>query len=187
VTYKRFIVLLGIFLGSFVPAIAQTPAPRFAVAHEPVAPTATIFRPTSAPSPKASFLLKQDPEKSPARFSYLFAGANDPEYSMDRLPPTDDIKTLLYTRSNLPLVQLWSGRLQLEAFQTTLRVQNVELDPMGYGGALDRHPRQTYPGNPRSVDLTGISLSFHFGRDVRTERRTQGWRHISRIVGNDLR
>jgi hypothetical protein len=187
VAYKRFIVLLGIFLGSFAPAAAQTPAPRFVLAHEPVAPTTTMLRSASTPSLKASFLLKQDSEKSPARFSYPFAGANDREYSMERLPPTDDIRTLLFTQSSLPLVQLWSGRLQLDAFQNTLRVQNVQLDPLGYGGALERRPRQTYPGGPRSVDLSGISLSFRFGRDARSERPTQAWRRVSRIVGNVLR
>lgn len=143
-------------------------------------------RSASTPSLKASFLAKPDPEKSPAHFGYLFAGANDREYSMERLSPTDDIKTLLFTQSSLPLVQLWRGRLQLDAFQNTLRIENVQLDPLGYGGALDRHPRQTYPSGPRSVDLSGISLSFHFGRDVRTERSMQAWRRISRIVGNVL-
>jgi hypothetical protein len=186
VAYKRLIVLLGIFLGSFVPATAQTPAPRFVVAHESAAPTTTMFRSAPTPSLQASFLPKQDLEKSPARFSYLFAGANDREFSMERLSPTDDTKTLLFTRSSLPLVQLWSGRLQLDAFQTTLRVQNVQLDPLGYGGALDRHPRQTYPGAPRSVDLSGVSLSFRFGRDARSGRPTQAWRRMSRIIGNVL-
>jgi len=186
VAYKRFIVLLGILLGSLAPTAAQTPAPRFVVAHEPAAPTTKIFRPASTPSLKASFLLKQDPEKSPAHIRYPFAPANERENNMESPPPTDEVKTLLFTQSSLPLVQLWSGRLQLDAFQNTLRVENVQLDPMGYGGALDRHPRQTYPGGPRTVDLSGISLSFHFGRDARTERGTQAWRRMSRIIGNVL-
>jgi hypothetical protein len=186
VVYIRYIVLLGIFLGGLAPAAAQTTAPRSVLALEPVAPATTMPRSASTLSLKTSFLLKQDPEKFPAHFSYLFAAASEREYRMERLPPTDDIKTLLFTQSTLPLVQLWSGRLRLDAFQNTLRVENVQLDPLGYGGALDRRPRQTYPGGPRSIELSGISLSFHFGRDVRTERRTQAWRRMSRIVGNVL-
>jgi hypothetical protein len=186
VAHKRYIVLLAIFLGSLAPTAAQTPVPRFVMAHDPVAPTTAMLRSASTPSLKASSLLKQDPEKSPTYFSYLYAGANDRENSMERLPPTDDIKTLLFTQSSLPLLQLWSGRLQLDAFQNTLRVQNVQLDPLGYGGALERRPRQTYPGGPRSVDLSGISLSFRFGRGARTERPTQAWRCMSRILGNVL-
>ena len=185
-TYKRYIVLLGIFLGSLAPAAAQTPAPRFVLADKPNAPTTTMLRSAPAPSLKASFLLKQDPEKSLAHFSYPFAEANEREYSTERLPPMDGIKTPLFTQSSLPLVQLWSGRLQLDAFRNTLRVQNVQLDPLGYGGALDRRPRQTYPGGPRSVDLSGISLSLRFGRGARTERPAQAWRCVSRIVGNVL-
>jgi hypothetical protein len=186
VMYKRLIMLLGIFLGSHAPVIAQTAAPEIIVAQDHVAPIITTFRTVSAPSLNASFLLKQDPAKSPGRFTNIFAGASKREYGMESLPPTDKVKTLLFTQSSLALIQLWSGRLQLDAFQNTLRVQNVELDPLGYGGALDRHPRKTYPGNPRSVDLSGISLSFHFGRDARTERPTQGWRRMSRIVANVL-
>jgi hypothetical protein len=186
VAYKRFIVVLGIFLGSLAPAAAQTPAPRLVLAQEPVAPAAAVRRAVSTPSLYAAFLLKQVPEKAPARFNYPLAGANEREYVSERLLPIDEVKTLLFTQSSLSLIQLWSGRLRLDAFQNTLQVQNVELDPLGYGGALDRHPRQTYPGNPRSVDLSGISLSFHFGRDARTERPTQGWRRMSRFVANVL-
>jgi hypothetical protein len=185
--YKRLIVLLGIFLGSHAPVIAQTAATDIIMAQDHVAPIITTFRTVSAPSVNASFLLKQDPAKSPGRFTYIFAGASKREYGTERLPSTDEVKTLLFMQSSLPLVRLWSGRLHLDAFQTTLLIQNVELDPLGYGGTLDlRHPRGSYSSGPRSVDLSGISLSFHFGRDVRKERPTQAWRRMSRIVGTVL-
>jgi hypothetical protein len=54
--YKRFIVLLGIFLGSHVPAAAQTPAVQFVLAHAYVAPAVTMLRSVSAPLPVASFV-----------------------------------------------------------------------------------------------------------------------------------
>jgi hypothetical protein len=165
VKYKRFIVLLGIFLGSHAPAVAQTPAPQIVLTQERVAPTtmAMALRTISIPLPAASFLLSRDPGKSPAHFSRLFAGAYERDNRLERLPKMEEVKTLFFTQSSLPLVQLWSGRVQVDAFQNTLHIQN-----------------------PHSVHLSGLSVSFHFGRDTRTERPTQTWRCLSRIVGTAL-
>lgn len=184
--YKRLIVLLSIFLSNLAPAAAQKTAPQIVPAQEQAALAITTLRPASTPSLKASFLLYQDPRNTPAQFSLLPAGADGPNYIVAPLPPINEVKTLLFTQSSMPLFRLWSGRLQLNAFQNTLFVQNVQLDPLGYGGALERHPRRIYPGGPRSVDLVGVSLSFHFGRDARAERPAQAWRCLSRIVGNVL-
>jgi len=182
--YKRFIMLLGLFLGSCAPAAAQTPAPQIVLAQEHFAPAITMIRTVSTPSPTASFQPYRDPGISPANFSRLFAGANERDHSLERLPPMEASKTFFFTQSNLPLVQLWSGRLQLDAFQSTLHSQNLGLGPLGYDGMQGvRSPRQSYPGEPRSVYLSGLSLSFHFGRDSRTRRPTQVWRRLTRIVG----
>jgi hypothetical protein len=140
----------------------------------------TVSTPVLAPS----FLLSQDHGKSPARFSLLFAGAYERDHSMERLPPMEEVKTLILTLSSLPLVQLWGGRLQLDAFQSTLHNQNVQLGLLGYGGMQGfRPPRQSYPGGPCSVHFSGLSLSFQFGRDSRTRRPTQVWRRMTRFVG----
>jgi hypothetical protein len=99
----------------------------------------------------------------------------------------EQVKTLLLTRSSLPLVQLWGGRLQLDAFQSTLHIQNVQLGPLGYGAAQGfRSPQQSYLGGPRSLHFSGLSVSFHFGRDARTGRPTQAWQRLARIVGGVL-
>jgi hypothetical protein len=76
--YKRFIVLLGISLGSHVPAAEQTPAVQtpgvqIVLAHAYVAPAITMLRPVSAPLPAASFQVYQYPQKSPAYFDHVFA------------------------------------------------------------------------------------------------------------------
>src|ERR1700720_1896075 len=185
--YKRLIMLLGVFLGSLMPAAGQTLAPRIALAREHVAPITTMLRTVSTPLPATSFLLYQDPGKSSARFSYRFAGANEVDPGMELLPQVKEVKTFLYTQSSLPLVQLWSGRLQLDAFQSTLHIQNVQLGPLAYGNMQGfRSPRQGYSGGLPSVHFSGLSLTFHFGRDVRTERPTQAWRHLSRIVATVL-
>jgi hypothetical protein len=116
--------------------------------QERVAPSITTHRTVSNPLLTAS-LVYQDPRKSLAHFGHLFAGVYERDDGMERLLPTEEVKTLFFTHSSLPLVQLLSGRLQLDAFQDTFHIQNL---------------LQPYQGSPRSVHLSGLSLSFHFGR-----------------------
>jgi hypothetical protein len=78
VMYKRFIVLLGILLGSHAPAAAQTPAVQtpavqFVLAHAYVAPAITILRPVSAPLPAVSFQEYQYPPKNPPPISITWS------------------------------------------------------------------------------------------------------------------
>jgi hypothetical protein len=184
--HKRFILLLGVFLGSRVLTAAQTPVPELVPAQELVA---SIVTAAPAPLLAVSFLLPDKPGKSNAHFSYLFAGVY--EYERDQslegfasLSPMREVKTLFLTQSLLPLVQIWGGRLRLDGFTSTLHLQNVELGPSAAGGLQDsRLLRQGYPGGPRSVDLYGVSLSFHFGRDAQIGRPAQIWRCLARIVG----
>jgi hypothetical protein len=139
----------------------------------PTAPTAF-----AAPST----LLYQDPGNSPAHFNRLFIGAYERDASLGQLLPMERVKNLLFTQVNLPLVQLWGGRLQLGAFQSTLHIQNVQFGLSGYGGTQGfRSARQRYSGGPSSVRLSGISLSYHFGRDAQIGRPAQIWQRIARI------
>jgi len=41
---------------------------------------------------------------------------------------------------------------------------------------------QSYPGGPRSVHLSGLSLSFYFGRDARTGYSAQLLRRLTRSI-----
>jgi hypothetical protein len=188
VMHKRFILLIGVFLGSHVLMAAQTPAPEFVPAQQLVAPIATA---APAPSPVASFLLPENPGKPAARFGCLFAGTYERDQGLEgleSLSPMREVKTLFLTQSLLPLVQLWGGRLRLDGFTSTLHMQNVELGPSAAGGLQDfRPPRQSFPGEPRSIDLYGVSLSFHFGRDAQIGRPAQIWRCLARIAGSRKR
>jgi hypothetical protein len=185
--YNRLITLLGIALCSLAPAAGQTPAPRIILAQEHVAPIIPMLRTVSNPVPPSSFLLYQDPGKPPVHFSYLFVGATELDPGTEVLPSVKKVKTLLYTQSSLPLVQLWSGRLELGAFQNTVHIQNVLLGPLAYGVMQGfRSSRRGYPGGPPSLHFSGLSLTFHFGRNVRTERSINAWRRLSRMVGNVL-
>ena len=176
-TYKPFILLLGIFLGSYRTA-AQTPAPRIVLAREQAAPSISILPTASTALPAFSFLLSQGLEKSNAHFSVPFAGVYQRDYRLDHLSPLDEVRTLILTQSSLPLFQFWGGRLQLDAFQSTLRIQNGQLGGMH----ASRLAGQSYPGGLRSIHLSGLSLSFRFGRDARTGHPAMLWRRLTRTL-----
>jgi hypothetical protein len=182
--YKRFIVLLGMFLGSHVPVAGQIPVPQIVLAQKHGAQIMTMPGTVSIPLLTSSFLLSQDPGQSPAYFSLRFAGAYQRDLGLEHFSPMDEVKTLTLTQLSLPLFQLWGGRLQVSAFQSTLHSQNVQFGPSGYGGMEGFGPtRQSYPGGPLSVHCSGLSLSFHFGRDSRTRHPTQAWQRMTRFVG----
>ena len=82
---KRFILVLRMFLDSHVPVAGQIPAPQIVLAKEHGAQRMTMHQTVSTPLPAASFLLSQDPGKSPARFSLLFAGAYERNHSQEHL------------------------------------------------------------------------------------------------------
>jgi hypothetical protein len=178
--HKRFILLLGMFLGSHVLTAAQRPTPQIVSTQDRIVPIVT-----AAPSPllAAPFLLPDNPGKPAVHFSYSFAEGYERDQGLEgltNLSPMHEVKTLILTQSLLPLVQFWSGRLRLDGFTSTLHMQNVELGPSAGGGL--RFPRQSYVG-PRSVDLYGVSLSFHLGRDAHVGRTAQIWRCFARIAG----
>jgi hypothetical protein len=182
VLYKPYVVLVGIFLGSYRTTVGQTPPPPV-LAHEQVAPIISMLQTTSTALPPFSFLPSQDPEKSNTRLSLRIAGAYQSDYSFEHLSPIIQVKTVILTQSSLPLVQFWGGHLQLDAFQSTLHIQSAQLGLIGAGGMRDsRLSGQMYPGGPRSVHLSGLSLSFRFGRDARTGHPAHLWRRVTRIV-----
>src|SRR5256884_3578916 len=130
---NRFFLLLGLFPGSLVPAVAQTPTPWNVLAQEHVAPNGALISPVWPLLPAAAFLLAKG-EKSNARFSLMFAGAYKRDHSLEHLSPMNEVKTLSLTWSSLPLVQLCRGRLQLDVFQSTLHIRDALLNPFDNGG-----------------------------------------------------
>ncbi len=180
--YKQFILLLGALLISHAPMSAQTPGQQIVQAQEQVAATMTMDR-ILAPFVVVSLSLHEKPEKSAGNFSYQFAGVYEPDPSLVSLSPMRQVDTLFLTQLSLPLVQLWAGRLRLDGFASTIHMRNMQLGPSAAGGLQDFLPaRQGYPGGPRSVDLYGLSLSFHFGRDAQIGCPTQIWRSLARMV-----
>jgi hypothetical protein len=187
VMHKRFILLLGMFLGMRVPTAAQTPAPQIVPTQDRIARIVTVVPTVRVPLLAAPFLLPDNPGKPAAHSIYLFAGAYGGHPGLDdlkSLSPMHEVKTLILTQSLLPLLQLWGGRLRLDGFASTLHMQSVQFGPSGAGGL--RLPQQNYAAGPRSMDLYGVSLSFHLGRDAQVGHPTQAWRSLSRIVATVL-
>jgi hypothetical protein len=182
VIHKRFILLLGMLMTSQA-AAGQISALQIAPAQKPVAPVIAVFRPDSRTLLAPSFLLTQDRENTFAHISLRFSGFDERDQALERLLPVIKVKTLILTQVSLPLVQLWDGRLELSAFQSTLRTQNVQLGALGYAAMRDFPlPQQNFPGGLRAIHLTGLSLNFHFGRVEGTRRPTHAWRCVPRIV-----
>ena len=161
----------------------QISALRIAPAQKPVAPVVTVFRAESKTLLAPSFLLSHDRGNTLAHVSLRFSGLDERGQVLERLSPVIKVKTLILTQLSLPLVQLWDGKLELGAFQSTLRIQNVQFGALGYA-AMPDFPlsQQNFPAGPRSVHLSGLSLNFHFGRVEGTRRPTQAWRCVPRIV-----
>lgn len=187
--YRQFILLLGMFLCTNVLVAAQTPAPHIVPAQERIAPITAMFRTAPARPLAGSLLRPENTEKLGAHFHYLSEAAHDRDQDqglerLESLSQWREVQTLFSTRSTLPLVQLWGGRLRLDGFTSTLDMQNVRLGPSGGGGLQDfLLRRQNYPGEPRSVTLDGVSLAFHFGRNAQIGRPIQIWRCLARIAG----
>jgi len=176
-------MLLVMFVSGQSLAALQIPARQIVLAQKPAAPVITVSRAESTPLLAPSLLLPQDRESFVARTSLRFPGPYERDHGLEGLSPVIKVKTLILTQLSLPLVQFWDGKLELDAFQSTLRIQNVQFDGLGYGAMPDsRLPQQNFPGGSRSVHLSGLSLNFHFGGVGRTRRPTQAWRCVPRIV-----
>ena len=164
-------------------AAGQISALQFDPAQKPVAPVITVFRAESKTLLAPSFLLSQDRGNTLAHISLRFSGFEERDQVVERLLPVIKVRTLILTQVSLPLVELWNGKLELGAFQSTLRTQNVQLGALGYAAMRDfPPPQQNFPGGLRAIHLSGLSLSFHFGRAEGTRRPTQAWRCVPRIV-----
>jgi hypothetical protein len=184
--YKQFILLLGMFLCANVATAAQMNALQIVPAQEAITPISAVLRTVPMPVPAVRFRPSTNRGKSVFHFSYSLARPYARDHSLqdlESLSSMREVKTLFSTRSSLPLVELWGGRLRLDGFTNTLDMQNVQLGPSGGGSLQDfRLRRQNYPDEPRSVTLDGVSLTFHFGRSARIGRPVQIWRCLARIV-----
>lgn len=180
--HKRFILLFGMFMGSQA-AAGQISVLRIAPAQKPVAPVIVVFGREPKTLSASSFLLSHERENTFAHTNLRFSGREERHQALERLLPVIKVKTLILTQVSLPLVELWSGKLELDAFQSTLRTQNVQLGPLGYAALPDfLLPQQNFAGGLPAIHLSGLRLTFHFGRVDGTRRPTRAWRCVPPIV-----
>ena len=171
---KPFILLPVLLLCLHAPAAAQIHAPQMILAQEPLPPIVRLA--------SAFVLPPHHTEESSGHFLPIVAGAFEGNYTLERLAPIEEVKTSLLTQWRLPLIQLWGGRLQLDGYMGSLKTQNTQLGPLSHSAPqYFRLSRQSYVGAPRSLDLYGVSLSWHFGSE-HAERPSQIWQRLARIV-----
>jgi hypothetical protein len=181
-------LLLGILLGSSVPTAAQIPSVENVSMRDLLAPVVNTAQVAPAPSLPRAPLVSAKPTIGPDHFPFpgAFAGVygrGDGLDGLETLSQMRKVKTLFVTRSSLPLLNLWNGRLRFDGFSSTSNTQNVQLGPSAAGGLEDLRPRrQTSSIESRSIDRYGVSLSFHFGRGAQIGRPAQAWHSFARII-----
>jgi hypothetical protein len=166
----QLILVAGVFLSSCLSGEAQTLATQVFAPQARPEPTMAMFRAPPPPPLPPVFRSVQLSTKPVAHFSVLLIMAHSPDHSLGSLSPVVSNETLFGSQALLPMVQFWSGRLQLGASESTFHMGNVIM-------------RQPHLGSSGSVGLYGVSLVYHFGRGAQTGAPTQVWRRMARFVG----
>jgi hypothetical protein len=134
-----------VFLSSCLSGEAQTLATQVFPPQARPEPTMAMFRaPPTHPLPTV-FRSVQLSTKPVAHLSFLLITAHSPDRSLDSLSPVESNATLFGSQALLPVVQFWSGRLQLGASESTLHMENVimrqgHLVSSPFGRLLWRQP-----------------------------------------------
>jgi hypothetical protein len=181
--YKHFILPFTVFIGSYMPTTAaQTAPPPIVPTQQRAAAVTTTSRTVPAPVPTSSFRPSQDAGRYFEHFSYTFPRPKELNQNLESLSPIHEVKTLFLTQSTLPLLQFGGGHLWLDGFTSTLNMQNVQLGPSAAGGLLDFRPQQAYMVGPRSIQLYGVNLSFHFRRNAQVGRPGPIWQSVGGLL-----
>jgi hypothetical protein len=179
---KQLIPVLGVLLGSYLSAGAQTRSAQFSLVQEPPPPRILL---AAAPNRLSltAFLPAQPLAERPARFTVLLAAVLNRHRSLEHLSPGDVVKTPFVMQTRVGIVQLWGGRLQLGGFASTHHMENALLGLSGSADLLGFRISHPGVGVPRANRSYGLSLTFRLGGDAHTGRRVQGWRCLPWIVG----
>jgi hypothetical protein len=156
-------------------AVIANPAPqdansRMILARERVAPASIQHRAFSVTLFSAPSLQYRATANAAGYVNWTYAGTNAPSQNINSLLAMENVRTAFFSESRFPLVQFYSGRLHLDAFQNTLHLQSVQPGP----SAL------------RSIHFSGLSLGLHVGQIDATDHSAHAWRRLSQIVGTAL-
>lgn len=175
----HFILIAGLFLGTFFPAAAQTPRMRIILASETSRAAATpLFRPVRTPS---SAVL---PDKPLPRASSALAGAYKADRSLASRVPIDVLRTPLMTESSVPIAHVWRG-LGFDFFESAYYSHSLQRGSPESGVAFQSlRPRaKDQAALASSFQGDGLRLRYTFGRDSAASNPVQMWRCVSWITG----
>jgi hypothetical protein len=176
--HNQLILVVAVVLSSCLPGEAQTLATQAFLARASPETATMSVRASPTHLPLNFSLASRLPRTAVAQFTDIPADQRDS--SLESRLQIEEVKTLFVTESRLPVVQFWRGSLQLDGFDSSLHMQNIQLGPSGSGGLPPSHDQA---GVSSSVGLDGISLGFRFGRDAQTKRPPQTWRCLAWIIG----
>ncbi len=162
------IVLVGLLLAGAVADDAQTGSVPAVPAPERISP-ATMLAPRSPRFSRSGSWLARPVDEQTPRFSFAPAAV----LARDRTPASfQTLKTPYLRQVRLLVLQLWGGRLQLDSFGTTRRMDNSLRTSTGFrfgasasSGAASRGDR-----------LYGFSLTFRSAENARDARSVEGCR-----------
>lgn len=165
---KRLFLTLGVLLSSCLPAGAQTRLTRLGVLQERPASRTTLLAAATTHFPLTTLPPTPPLAERPARLAALLALMHNRDRSLERLSPVEVFKTPFVRQMRLPVAPLWGGRLQLDGFASTSRMENV----LGPGGRV-----------PRANTSYGISLAFRLGRGAHADHLVERCRCLASVVG----
>jgi hypothetical protein len=156
-------------------AVIASPLPqdansRMILARERVGPATIQHHAFSVTLFTAPSLRYRADANTTGHVNWTYAGTNAPSQNMNSLIAMENVRTVFFTESRFPLLQLYSGHLHVDAFQNTLHLQSVQSGP----SAL------------RSIHFSGLSLGFHPGHVDATDHSAHAWRRLSEIVSTAL-
>ena len=166
-----FLALLAVPATVLARPIPQDSGARLVLAREHVAPTVTVHLPASLTLFTAPSLQYHAVSNSPSRVDLSYSGTNEPLQNINSLVAMENVRTVFFTETRFPLLELYGGRLRFDAFQNTLHIQNVQPGPSAV----------------RSLHFSGLSLNFHVGHIAGTGRPVHTWRRLSQIVDTALK
>ena len=175
----HFILIAGLFLGTFFPAAAQTPRTRIVLATATSGAAAMFsFRPVHAPSSAAL------PEKPLPHTAVPLTGTYKLEPSLASRIPIDEFRTPLVSESSVPIVHLWRG-LGFDFFESTSYSHSLQRGSPESGVAFhDPRPiTKDQAALANSFGGDGVSLRYTFGRGEPATTPAQIWHCVSLIVG----
>jgi hypothetical protein len=150
--------------------VPQDADSRMILARERVAPATIQRHAFSVTLLTAPSLQYSATANTTGHVNWTPAATNAPSQNINSLIAMENVRTVFFTESRFPLLQLYGGRFHLDAFQNTLHLQSVQPGP----SAL------------RSIHFSGLSLGFHLGHIDATDHSAHAWRRLSQIVGTAL-